>query len=160
MPEGLKAHSPRQDGTEVSDKQIRIGSLKEYGQMEVNREDFIEGRGDKPDLKDHFIDPVTPKTDYSEDVGFDPMVRIRKQADKAYALATIDGVIQYIYKESPELGMIDAIDIFLKSHHVEETEINDIDKMEDVKKTNIPYEKPQEDSVAELSSTERHETEG
>lgn len=152
----MKAHNPRNDGTEVADNQIVIGNLNEEGLMDVNRETFQEGRSEKPELQDHYIDPVVRDRDYSENVGYDPVITvrdIRKQADAARVVTLIDGAISIIYKDNPEIPIMNSIDLFLKDYDDKEEEEDD--DVEDIEKTNIPPASTPKDSVAELSSTER-----
>lgn len=153
MAEGLNPHHPRKD-LEVTDEQMKIGNLKEYGSMKVNHEDFREGRHEKPELKTHLIDPSSPDKDYSKDVGFDPVFNLRKQAEAARILTLIDGAMNLIKDQMPvENKIIESIDTFIKSHHMEKEEEDE--DLDDVEKTNIPYSSPPKDSVSELSNKER-----
>ena len=141
-------HNPRHS---VADDQIVIGPQREGGLLEVDRTKFQEGRSDDPELVSHLMNPLTPEHDYSEDAGYDQVMTLRKEAnavgEAAKAAFLIQKALDAINEELPELRMVEAIDLFLKSHHE--------DEKEDVEKTNVPYSPPPSDSVAEASSEEK-----
>ena len=142
-------HNPRHS---VADDQIVIGPQREDGLLELDPKRIREGRGDDPELASHLLNPSTPNHDYAENVGFDPVMHIRKQAEDvgeaAKALFLINKALEAIDEELPELKIVNSIDLILKSD-------DDDDDDENVEKTNIPYSPPPKDSVAEVSSSEK-----